>query len=391
MTTTQQLPRLLAAGDPTLAAHHGRFGVLPEVGGRELISSLTTAGLRGRGGAGFPAGRKMASVTGTKTVVVANGAEGEPLSRKDAVLLTRVPHLVLDGLELAARAVGADHVYLYLPAQVLGSVSRALDERNKGCADRYQPTIVEAPDTFVAGEESALVRRIEGGPAVPRDRTLLTVESGVRRRPTLVNNVETLAHIALIARYGPTWFRSVGERDNPGSMLVTLSGAVVRQGVVEVATSATLAELIERCGATDPTTVRAVLVGGYHGKWVPATAFHSTPVSGLGIVHALGRQDRGLARTAAIADYLANQSAGQCGPCRIGLPRLARLLENLAYDGADDECLGEIQRLVDLVDGRGACRHPDGTARFIRSALETFADDVQKHRRRRGHAAAAGR
>jgi NADH:ubiquinone oxidoreductase subunit F (NADH-binding) len=288
---------------------------------------------------------------------------------------------VLDGLELAARAVRADRVYLYLPTHLLGSVRRALDERNAGCADRYLPAIVEAPDTFVAGEESALVRRIEGGPALPRDRTELTVVSGVRRRPTLVNNVETLAHIALIGRYGPMWFRSVGDLDNPGSMLVTLSGAVARQGVVEVATNATLAELIQRCGATDPRTVRAVLVGGYHGRWVPATAFRSTPVSGLGIVHALGRHDCGLARTAAVADYLANQGAGQCGPCRIGLPRLARLLEDLAHGRADDECLGEIERLVDLVDGRGACRHPDGTTRMIRSALEIFADDIEMHRR----------
>lgn len=394
MMTIQQGPRqpsrLLTAGEPALAEHQRQFGVLPELTGSELISTLTRAGLRGRGGAGFPAGRKMASVTGARAVVVANGAEGEPLSRKDAVLLARAPHLVLDGLELAARAVNARETYLYLPAQADRSMRRAIAERRKAGACRHKPTIVEAPDTFIAGEESALVRRIEGGPAVPRDRIMLTVESGVRRRPTLVNNVETLAHIALIARFGPAWFRSMGERENPGTMLITLSGAITEQGVVEVATSATLAELIGRYGATDPSTVRAVLVGGYHGRWIPASAFASTPVSGLGIVHALAGHECGLARTAEIAGYLADQSARQCGPCRIGLPRLVHLLEQLARGRADAAGVGEINRLVELVDGRGACRHPDGTTRMIRSALQTFADDVQKHHDRRCHAAPAG-
>jgi NADH:ubiquinone oxidoreductase subunit F (NADH-binding) len=377
----------LAADGPTLATHHRQFGASPEITGTELISSLHAARLSGRGGAGFPAGRKIASVTGAKPVVVANGAEGEPLSRKDATLLMHAPHLVLDGLELAAKAVGADKVYLYLPTYVAAAVSHALDERRKAGIDRYKPAVVEAPDTFVAGEESALVRRIEGGPALPRDRTLVTAISGVRGRPTLVNNVETLAHIALIARFGPHWFGSVGDQDDPGSMLVTLSGAVTKPGVVEVPTGALLADLIERGGATDPKTVRAILVGGYHGRWIPASAFDSTPVSGVGIVHALAMHECGLARTAAIADYLANQSARQCGPCRIGLPRLAHLLDKLAHDRVDNTCLREIRRLVNLVDGRGACRHPDGTARLIRSALDTFSDDIEHHRHQRCDAA----
>ena len=152
----------------------------------------------------------------------------------------------------------------------------------------------------------------------------------------MVNNVETLAHIALIARFGSDWFRSVGDHADPGSMLVTLSGAVTKRGVVEVPTGALLTDLIERTSATDPTTVRAVLVGGYHGRWIHASAFGSTRLSraapswqpGVGIVHALGRNECGLAHTAEIVSYLADQSAGQCGPCRIGLPRLAHLLDD---------------------------------------------------------------
>jgi NADH:ubiquinone oxidoreductase subunit F (NADH-binding) len=376
------MPRLLAAAGPTLSDHHRQFGPLPNVPGAELISMLNAAGLRGRGGAGFPAGRKMASVPAkANPVVVANGAEGEPLSRKDAVLLIRAPHLVLDGLELAAAAVGAGKVYLYVPAHVTTAATSALQERRTGT--RPAPTVVEAPDAFVAGEESALTRRIEGGPALPRDRTVVTAVSGVGGRPTLVNNVETLAHIALVARFGPDWFRAVGDPTDPGSMLITLSGAMAEHGVIEMPTGATVAEIIERSGPTDPTTVRAVLVGGYHGRWISASDFSATRVSGVGIIHALASDECGLERTAAIVDYLAAQSAGQCGPCRIGLPRLTQLLYELVRRRVDNTRLWEVQRVVDLVDGRGACRHPDGTARLVRSALTTFADDIDRHRHRR--------
>jgi len=376
------MPRLLAAQGPALAAHRRRFGDCPKVNAPELISLLDAAGLSGRGGAGFPTGRKIAAVSGRDPVVVGNGAEGEPLSRKDAVLLTTAPHLVLDGLELAAGAVDADKVYLYVPTHLVPDVTRALTQRRASGLDRFKVTVVEAPNTFVAGEESALIRRIEGGPALPRDRTVVTAISGVRGRPTLVNNVETLAHIALIARFGPHWFRSVGGGNNPGSMLVTLSDATAKQNVVEVPAGTPVADLIPR-----PEVVRAALLGGYHGTWVPASALDGTGVSGVGIVHTLRIDECGLARTAEIADYLAAQSARQCGPCKTGLPRLAELLGKLAYERAQNTDVREIRRLVGLVEGRGACRHPDGTARMIRSALETFSADIERHRHRSCEAA----
>ena len=351
---------------------------------------LGEAGLSGRGGAGFPSGRKMASVTGRKPVVVGNGSEGEPLSRKDAQLLTRAPHLVLDGLSAAAAAIGADKVYLYLHADAAPTVERALDERRAAGLDPNRVVVVEAPDSFVAGEESAAIRRIEGGPALPRDRTVLATVSGVRGRPTLVNNVETLAHMALIARFGSEWFRSVGDAGDPGTMLVTYSGALRTHGVVEVPTGTLLTGLLEHTGDTDPDTIRAVLVGGYHGSWLPSSAFAGTRLSrsglkalgaspGAGIVHALGHDECGLARTAEIAAYLADQSARQCGPCLNGLPRIAELLNELAHGRADGQLVHEIHRVTALVDGRGSCRHPDGTARMIRSALRTFEDEIELH------------
>jgi NADH:ubiquinone oxidoreductase subunit F (NADH-binding) len=383
--------RLFAAPGPSLVEHRQHFGELPDSAATRLITCLDESGLTGRGGAAFPTGRKIASVKGGKPVVIGNAAEGEPLSSKDAVLLSRAPHLVLDGLNIAATAVAADSVVIYVPKRMLAATQIALDERAAAKADHHPIIVVEAPDTFVSGEESAVIRRVEGGPALPRDRTVLATTSGVRGRPTLVNNVETLAHVALIARYGPAWFRSVGDSSQPGTMLVTLSGARERRLVVEVPTGSALRAVIAAAGHTDTQSLGAILVGGYHGSWIPAGAlgqarlsreglapFKATP--GAGVVHVLRRDQCGLERTAEIAAYLADQSAGQCGPCLNGLPRLALLLDQLAYGRVEDRLINEIHRMLGLVDGRGSCRHPGGTARLIRSALATFRSDIDHHR-----------
>ena len=399
MSHPPQLPRLFAAPEPTLATHRATFGELPTAGAG-LVEQLDDAGLSGRGGAGFPAALKMAAITGRKPVVVGNGAEGEPLSRKDAVLLARAPHLVLDGLQAAAGAIEADSVYLYVHPDAMDGVTAALAERRDAGLDGRRVDLIEAPDRFVAGEESAAIRRIEGGPALPRDRTAVSAVSGVKGRPTLVNNVETLAHLALIARFGPRWFRSIGEPDDPGTMLVTLSGALHQRGVVEVPTGTMLPSLIEQSGGTDPRTVSAILVGGYHGSWLSPSAFAGTRLSrtglksfgaapGAGIVHALGSGECGLARTAEIVRYLADQSARQCGPCLNGLPRLADLVEQLAHGRVNDSLVQEVRRTARMVDGRGSCRHPDGTARMVRSALRAFAVDIDLHSHQRCAAAEA--
>ncbi|MBJ7338161.1 NADH-ubiquinone oxidoreductase-F iron-sulfur binding region domain-containing protein [Mycolicibacterium sp.] len=391
------MSRLFAARGPGLTEHHARFGRLPAGCAKTLVSSLEQAGLTGRGGAGFPTARKIASVTGRKPVVIGNGAEGEPLSRKDATLLTRSPHLVLDGLQLAAEAVGSTTIYLYVPDRVAATARFAIAERAKAGWDKHPVTVMEAPDRFVSGEESAVVASIEGRRALPRDRTVLTSTSGVRGRPTLVNNVETLAHVALIARYDHRWFRSVGDPAQPGTMLVTVSGASDGQSVVEVPTGTPLVDLLSDDAARYS---RAALIGGYHGSWIPSSAFPQAALSraglahlganpGAGIVHTLPTDECGLARTADIVAYLAEQGAGQCGPCLNGLPRLAALFDELAYEHVDDSLLAELHRVLGLVDGRGSCRHPDGTVRMARSALAVFAHDVEQHRVGRCEAAFA--
>jgi NADH:ubiquinone oxidoreductase subunit F (NADH-binding) len=215
--------------------------------------------------------------------------------------------------------------------------------------------------------------------------------SGVRGRPTLVNNVETLAHVALVARYGHDWFRSIGDPAEPGTMLVTLSGAQPRRRVVEVPTGTPMTEVLAHGGVMGLGGVGAVLVGGYHGTWLTAAAVGGARLSraslarwgaspGAGVVHVLSIDECGLARTADIVAYLAEQSARQCGPCLNGLPRLAELFDELAYGRVTDSLMAELCRMLGLVDGRGSCKHPDGTVRLARSALDAFAADIALHR-----------
>ena len=246
------LPRLLAGlsyDHPShLADHERTYGPLPVVG-RRFIDVVDASGLTGRGGAGFPAGRKMrgvASGRGAK-VVVANGCEGEPASSKDRLLLTRLPHLVLDGVEAAAMAVGAADAYLCAhkhDTELLARLEAAVAERD----DRIRVTVTGVPGRYVASEQSALVQYLTGGPAKPRYTPPRPHERGVRGRPTLVSNVETLAHVALIARYGDRWFRAAGLPAAPGSMLVTVSGAVCRPGIYEIELGTPIGQVLGRAG-----------------------------------------------------------------------------------------------------------------------------------------------
>jgi NADH:ubiquinone oxidoreductase subunit F (NADH-binding) len=383
------VPRLLAVPTPDLAAHERAYGAFPAP--HDLVSLLRDAGLRGHGGAAFPAWRKLAAVTpGRRAVVVANGAEGEPASAKDRTLLQTAPHLVLDGLALVGSAVGAKRAVVYVPSGLVPLVSRAVRERQ--ARDRVAVDVVEAPDTFVAGEETAVVSRLSGGPALPLDKFTRIVESGVNGRPTVLNNVETLAHVALIARHGAAWFRAAGTDEDPGTFLATVSGAVQNAGVSEHGYGVSVGELLESAGGAG-APLQAVLVGGYHGAWLPMPEAADVAITrddlapygaapGAGVVVALPTGACGLTATARLVDYLADQTARQCGPCQFGLPRLAdtfRQLASVPRAAASPHLVDEVQRLAALVDGRGACRHPDGTVRLLRSALSTFRHDVVSH------------
>ena len=379
----------------SLDEHLHRHGPLPgRQSARELLELVEASGLRGRGGGRFPAAAKLRAVAARRghKIVVANGAEGEPPSGKDKVLLRYAPQLVLDGVAVAAAAVGATEAIVAVsegaPAE-RASVEAALKERRRAGTDAgLRIRVVPVPDGFVVGEESALVNVLGGGPALPTTKPPRPFERGVGGAPTLVQNLETLAHLALLARRGAAWFREVGTQEDPGTVLVTLSGAVARPGVYEIALGTPLRELVDEAGG--PTAPpRAVLVGGYFGSWLDARTALASRLDaesvayagaglGAGAVAIVPEGGCALAEVARVGRWFAGESAGQCGPCVHGLAAIAGTLEALARGESSDGDL-RLRRWVEQVRGRGACGHPDGAASFVGSALDVFSDEVALH------------
>ncbi|MEP6814440.1 MAG: NADH-ubiquinone oxidoreductase-F iron-sulfur binding region domain-containing protein [Marmoricola sp.] len=383
--------RLLGIPGGTLAEHSQALGPVPRLTGAQLHELVEASGLTGRGGAGFPTARKIAAVAASRRrpVVVGNAMEGEYLSHKDRVLVDQAPHLVLDGLEILGHALGARRRILATGERIDAGRARFAATERSG-----RPVEVrELTGGFLAGQESALVSQLNGGPGVPRDPHSPVYESGVDGRPTLVVNAETLAQLALVARFGPDWFRSQGTRSDPGTFLVTVSGSGGAH-VLEVARGSVLRDVLARSGAR-LDRLGGVLVGGYHGTWLPPAALdvrlYETELAvygastGAGILHLLDADRCPLRISAEIASYLAGETAGQCGPCINGMPRMADTLTRLAVPGGDPRLLAEVKRLRGLVVGRGACAHPDGTARFVASTMHVFAHHVDAHLRGECH------
>ncbi len=378
----------------SLAEHLQSYGPVPALGsGNTLADLAAAAGLTGRGGAAFPTDRKLAAVGAKRrAVVVGNGAEGEPASAKDRTLLVVRPNLVLDGLQLAGEAVGARRLVLYLhrDAELVATLDRLIADRRRLGLDRRYVEVVEAPHRFLAGEESALATKVSGGLALPRFTPPRVFEAGVRGAPTLVQNVETLAQLALLARYGVEWFRSAGTADEAGTMLTTIHTVRGRQ-VLEAPLGEPLTALLQ-----DPLTAGgatgAVLVGGYHGAWLTVDRAREVRMAnadlrplgaavGAGVLVGLPRSSCGLVETARVVRYLAGESAGQCGPCLNGLPAIAHGLDEIAGARPQQTTIANVRRWSGLVEGRGACHHPDGTVRLVRSALSVFSDEVDRHQR----------
>ena len=402
MSTAEMSTARLAPTDPVrllprpsaieLDEHVARFGPRP-LGTRDLIDQVEAAGLRGRGGAGFPTATKLRAVAARSRgpVVVANGTEGEPASAKDKVLLQAAPHLVLDGIELAAELLGAADAYLCIDRNwpnIQAAVARAAQQRPI-TRRRYRLQVASAPDRYVAGEETALVHWLSGGEAKPLFAPPRPFERGVRGRPTLTSNVETYAQLALIARFGPDWYRALGSDAAPGTTLLTVTGGVGQPGVCEAPGGSSLDSVIAAAGGA-VNGVQAVLVGGYFGTWIPGSKVSQVALDppalsaqgaslGCGVVAVLPGGVCPLVEVARVSRWLANQNAGQCGPCVNGLPALADAVDGIVSGwrpGRD-----QAARLMGLVKGRGACKHPDGMARFVDSSLRVFAEHVAQHQR----------
>lgn len=380
-------PRLLAglhpAEDNRLDAreHLAVHGPLPGSDLDRILAFLDQAPIAGRGGAGFPLAAKLRALdTRSRREVVVNGTESEPASRKDRVLLRRAPHLVLDGALVLAAGIRARRVTVAVHDDATAaSVRAAVAER----ADGRNVTVRVQDGPFVGGEARTLVRSLRGGPARP---------PGVRTPPTangaVVSNVETLAQLAVLMRMGPRSFACTGTPDEPGTALLTVGGAVERPGVVELPVGTPLGIVL---GAAHAATPQAVVVGGYHGAWVAPTPElrisraglrSAGGVFGAGVVLVLDQRTCALGELARVTGWLAAQSVRQCGPCRFGLPALAADVAALAAGHPD--ALNNAFAHTRAIDGRGACAHPDGSARFVGSALHHLQDEVDLHLRAGG-------
>lgn len=366
----------------------------------ELLAAITASELRGRGGAGFPAGIKWRAVAegrGRKVVVI-NAAESEPASHKDRTLFLGRPHLIIEGALLAAHAVEAREVILYTHDRTVAAVAeQAIAELTRAGLRLPRWRTVIAPPGYVAGESSAAVNFINGKGAKPTLKPPHATERGVGGRPTLVQNVETLANVPLIARDGAYAFRAVGSADYPGTILITLGGAVDRPGVYEVPSGTPLATVLTECGGGMPWGVQALLPGGFFGGWLGPAALYDgtalTPTSlraagaelGSAAIVVVPEGVCGLWQAIHLLRFFAAESARQCGPCTFGIPAMAEALERIARGMAEPDDLPRLRRYAErMLPHRGACGHLDGAAHSARSALTVFAAEIETHRQHGG-------
>jgi NADH:ubiquinone oxidoreductase subunit F (NADH-binding) len=357
LSTTAQVPPVTAIGVPRITAgfdEYGRLDLLAhqEVHGGfaalssgELIGLADRIELRGRGGAGFPFARKVRAVLDScrrqdlPPVIVVNGTEGEPPSWKDKAILTRAPHLILDGAALAAAALDAEEIVIGIADDGIGqsSITAALAERRMPCPTR----IVTVPHRFISGEGGALVRGINGEAHIPPGRKVRSSDNGVMGLPTLLSNAETFSQLAIAARLGPWEYNAVGIPEEPGTVMLTVGGSSSNPAIVEAPSGTPLMDVLEMCGADIGP---GLLVGGYHGKWITAEAAKTVTISrkgfakvggtlGAGMLIPIGSKTCPLGEVSQVVQYLAGESAGQCGPCRLGLPDLARAVTLVSLGG----------------------------------------------------------
>jgi NADH:ubiquinone oxidoreductase subunit F (NADH-binding) len=355
-----------------------------------LVDAVESAGLRGRGGAAFPTGVKLRTVHDRPHphYIVANGEEGEPASLKDRWLLRHRPHLVLDGLQRAAEAVEAQRAYVFVSDDVAArSVERALEE----LGDTALPIeLVTVTPAYVAGEETAVIRAISGGPALPLDKPPRPFESGIEGHPTVMANVETLANIPGIALNGPDWYRAEGTHGSPGTFLLTVSGACAAPGLYEIPFGVTLHEVLDEvAGLTSKP--RGFLMGGFFGGLLAPSAMDVRLAydevrdqgSGLGCgaVIVLGAEDCPVAAAADVMSYFARENAKQCGACIRGTGAMRDVLLNLARGTAQASEIERLRGWSMSLRERGACALLDGAAVLAGSSLREFPEVVAEHLR----------
>lgn len=367
---------------PGLPAHRVQYGEVPRHSVDALEQMLVEVRLRGRGGASFPFATKLtAAAQGRRPVVVVNLAEGEPASAKDSALALSRPHLILDGAVVTANALRSREVHVVTPGErplVVQAMRTAVNERS----DDVKWRIHVAEQRFVAGQASAVIELMSGRPNLPVTTWQPPAIAGYRGRPTLLSNAETWAQIGRLVLCGTGVYRTFGSAQEPGTTLLTMATTYGPPRVIEVPFGTPLRGILDPAALNHP-----VLVGGFHGAWATTSTLDQATVSvdqmielgvplGAGVLLTTHGQECPVGLTSRIVDHLAGQSARRCGPCLNGLPALATSLRAVREGTSGVERLNELSVMVAR---RGACAHPDGTIRLVRSLLSAFPEDVAWH------------
>jgi NADH:ubiquinone oxidoreductase subunit F (NADH-binding)/NADH:ubiquinone oxidoreductase subunit E len=404
------LPNPNTASDPLEAAFaKGSFPALEKtlrLSPETVLSELETAQLRGRGGAGFPSGRKwrlVASQRQKPKYVVCNADESEPLSFKDRVLLDLCPQLILEGMAIVAYAVGAEAGYVYIRGEygsqvkrLLGAIAEAEDRgwlgsRIGGTTFSFQVHVHQGAGAYICGEETALLESLEGHRGEPRVRPPFPTEHGYHGRPTVVSNVETLAAVPKILARGAQWYNALGNPEAPGTKLYTLLGEVNRPGLVEAPLRLTLRQIIDTFGEgmKDGASLRFALTGGAAGTFVPPSLLDvpmdydsaSRGVSlGSGAMLICDQSVSPLRMLRELIRFFEIESCGKCTPCRIGTYEARRILDRMLIGGVLQGDRARLAGLAALMQTTSLCGLGQSVAKPVQSALQHFPDCFNVHK-----------
>ena len=404
-------PRGVPAGREGLEQYRARGGFRGlaksvKVPREEVIKAISDAGLRGRGGAGFPTGKKWQftrEAPGESRYLVLNGGEDEPGSKKDRVLIENLPHLVLEGTILGAYAIGAAKAYLYVNARydvAINSINDALAEAKSagywgnnvlGTDFSLDIEVVPAPHNYVAGEDTAVLEVIEGKKPLPRQKPPFPVTVGLFGKPTAVNNVETLANVAPIVLKGADWYRQFGTTESPGTMIFSLNDDVNRPGVYELPFGTPLRYLIEECGGgiKGGKKIKAIMPAAPSSAFLPLGKI-DTPLDhnsmreagsalGCGVVKLVAEDSCIVEELVKIADFFAAESCGQCPACRMETNTLAMMIKKVQAGQGGQPILDQFGKILAFNKGKGFCNLIAMPGPPIESALKLFPADFEAH------------
>ena len=404
-------PHGVPEGRESLSAYRGRggyeaLGKALQASPEELIKIVSDAGLRGRGGAGFPTGKKWQftrEAPEQPRYLVVNGGEDEPGSKKDRVLLENLPHFVLEGAILGAYAIGATKIYLYINAQydaATQSINDAIAEAKGagylgknilGSGFDLDIEVTAAPHNYVAGEDTAVIEVIEGKKAWPRQKPPFPVTVGLFGKPTLVNNVETLANVAPIALRGADWYRKFGTTESSGTMIFSLNDDVNRPGVYELPFGTPLRYLIEECGGgmKNGKKIKAIMPAAPSSAFLPAGKI-DTPLDpnsmrdagsalGCGVVRLIAKGTCIVEEVLKISEFFTAESCGQCPACRMETSTLTMMLKKVQAGQGGQPILEQFGKILAFNKGKGFCSLIGMPGPPIESALKLFPADFEAH------------